>query len=268
MGILNVTPDSFSDGGRFETAEEAVRAGLKMSEEGADYIDVGGESTRPGAAPVSMHEEIRRVTPVVDALARTGIVVSIDTMKPQVAEAALDAGAKIVNDVSGLRSEEMRGLCARYGVTVCIMHMQGEPRTMQENPSYNHVVEDVRRELLTRAADAEQAGIRRERIWIDPGIGFGKTLDHNLQLLRSLSVLAAEGYPVMVGASRKAFLGRLAGGECPVPVTERLAASLAAAIAARVNGASILRVHDVRATREALAVYESIQGSGGGVVAP
>ncbi|HVL40467.1 MAG TPA: dihydropteroate synthase [Fimbriimonadaceae bacterium] len=253
MGILNVTPDSFSDGGRHFRAEDAVAAARRMIEEGADLIDVGGESTRPGAAPVSADEEMVRVLPVLRELARRQIPVSIDTMKPEVAKAALAEGARVVNDVSGFRNPQMVEVVAASNCSICIMHMLGEPRTMQKEPVYADVLSEVTSYLRGQARTCEAAGIARDRIWIDPGIGFGKTVPHNLALLRGLPQLAALGYPVLVGVSRKSFIGRLLGSaEAPLPVEERLEGTLAAQVFAQLQGTRILRAHDVRASRRAM----------------
>jgi len=247
MGVLNVTPDSFSDGGRWFDPEAAVARGLAMAAEGADVVDVGGESTRPGAEPVGEAEERRRVVPVVEALA-TSVRVSVDTRKRGVAEAAVAAGATLVNDVSASLWEV--AAAARAGWVA--MHMRGEPRTMQDAPAYDDVVGEVRDFLVGRAERARAAGV--EEVWIDPGIGFGKTADHNLTLLRRLPELVGTGFPVMVGASRKSFLGRLTGAD----VDDRLEASLAAAVWALSQGASMVRVHDVRPTVEAVRLLEPV----------
>ncbi|MDQ2825374.1 MAG: dihydropteroate synthase [Actinomycetota bacterium] len=238
MGVLNVTPDSFSDGGRWLDPAAAVAHGLAMAGEGADVVDVGGESTRPGARPVPVDEELRRVVPVVEALA-PHVRVSIDTRKAAVAEAALAAGATLVNDVSA----SLSAVAAAAGAGWVAMHMQGQPATMQRSPSYDDVVDDVRRFLVARATAAAAAGVGE--IWIDPGIGFGKTLAHNLLLLRRLSELVATGFPVVVGTSRKSFLGRLTGD---APAGDRLEASVATATWALDQGAAMVRVHDVPET--------------------
>ena len=252
MGILNVTPDSFSDGGEWFDFEQAVQHGRALVAEGADILDVGGESTRPGAAPVALDEELRRVVPVIRVLREVGAQLSIDTMKLTVAEAAVEAGATFVNDVTAFRHEpELAGFVADRGCDCCLMHMLGEPRTMQENPVYDDVVDDVRAFLEERARFAVAAGVREERIMVDPGIGFGKTLQHNLQLLRRLDEIVALGFPVVVGTSRKSFLGRLTGREDP---HDRVAATLATTVLALERGASVFRVHDVAPTRDALAV--------------
>jgi dihydropteroate synthase len=255
MGIVNVTPDSFSDGGMFLDAERAVAHGRQLEAEGADILDVGGESTRPGAEAVSAEEELRRVAPVVEGLLAGEVAVSIDTSKLAVAEAALEAGAVIVNDVTALRAEpELAGLCAERGCDVVLMHMLGDPRTMQEDPTYDDVVDDVKAFLAGRIEFAIAEGIDEERIWADPGIGFGKTVEHNLELLRRLGELAELGRPIVVGTSRKSFIGKLTGA----PVERRLGGTIASSVLAFANGAEVLRVHDVGPVREALTVAEAI----------
>ncbi len=262
MGILNVTPDSFSDGGQHFAVEDAVRRGEQMAEDGADWIDVGGESTRPGADPVSAEDEKGRVLPVIEALVKAGLKVSVDTMKPEVAQAALDAGAQMVNDVNALRAPGMLEVCAEARCEVCLMHMQGEPRTMQANPTYSNVVQDIRAFLLERASVCEMAGIPRQRIWIDPGIGFGKNIQHNLSLLKHVGAFVQSGYPVLVGLSRKSFIGRLAGTpENPAPIEDRLAGTLAAQNWCAQEGVQMLRVHDVRAARLSLEMAASISNA-------
>ena len=252
MAVLNVTPDSFSDGGRFLEPEAAVAHGEAMVAEGADLIDVGGESTRPGADPVPEREELSRVLPVLERLReRTEVPLSIDTSKAAVARAAIAAGAALVNDVTALRGDRsIARVVAEAEVDVCLVHMKGEPRTMQEDPRYDDVVAEVREFLERRLEFAIESGIDADRIWLDPGIGFGKTLEHNLELIRRLSEIAAIGRPVVFGASRKRFVGALTGR----PEDRRLAGSLAAAVLAFERGASMLRVHDVAATRDALLV--------------
>jgi dihydropteroate synthase len=262
MGIVNVTPDSFSDGGEYLDPERAIAHGGELAAEGAEMLDVGGESTRPGAEPVVADEEIRRVAPVIEALARQGgpgVPVSIDTSKRAVAEAALDAGAAIVNDVTALRAEpELAGLCAERGAEVVLMHMLGDPRTMQDDPTYDDVVADVKGFLDKRIEFATAEGVDEDRIWIDPGIGFGKTLEHNLELLRRLGELAELGRPIVVGTSRKSFIGTLTGA----PVDRRLGGTIASSVIAFANGAEILRVHDAGPVREALTVAEAILDPG------
>jgi dihydropteroate synthase len=252
MGVVNVTPDSFSDGGLYFEAHAAVEHGLALAEQGAAILDVGGESTRPGAAPVPEEEELRRVLPVVEALAAAGHRVSIDTTKVAVARAALDAGATIVNDVSAFRFEpELAGLVAELKAHCCLMHMLGEPRTMQEDPRYEDVVSDVKAFLEERLAFAVGEGVPEEHVWLDPGIGFGKTVEHNLELLRRLEEIVAIGRPVVVGTSRKSFLGKLAGGK---PEGERLPGTIATNVLALERGASVFRVHEVAPIVDALTV--------------
>jgi dihydropteroate synthase len=256
MGIVNVTPDSFSDGGEFLDAHRAIAHGRELAAEGADVLDIGGESTRPGAAGVTAEEEIARVGPVVDALARhEGPAISIDTSKFAVAEAALGAGAAMVNDVTALRSEpDLAGLCAERGCEVVLMHMIGDPRTMQENPVYEDVVDDIKAFLVERIEFAVSQGIEEERIWIDPGIGFGKTVEHNLELHRRLGEFTELGRPIVFGSSRKSFIGKLTGAE----VDERLGGTIASNVIAYANGAAMLRVHDVAPARQALTVADAI----------
>ncbi len=255
MGVLNVTPDSFSDGGLYLTPSEAIRKGREMLDEGADLIDVGGESTRPGAEPVEIEEEIRRVVPVVEALAGRDIKVSVDTMKSQVAATCLAHGATMVNDVSALADPAMAEVCAKSRCEVCLMHMKGEPRTMQNNPHYGDVVAEVYDVLMARAALAEAAGIDQARIWIDPGIGFGKTIRHNLQLLNSVPKFSRSPYRVMIGTSRKSFIGKLLSEDDP---SERLEGTLAAQVLAQAFGAQMIRTHDVRASRRAIEITHAI----------
>jgi len=257
MGVLNVTPDSFYDGGRREDAHQAIADGVVMAAMGADLIDIGGESTRPGAAAVSEAEELARVLPVIRGLRKeVALPISIDTYKSAVARAALDAGADIVNDISTLRFDPaMVALVAQEKVPVILMHMQGTPRTMQASPQYADVVREVRDFLAAQLYDAMDAGIAPEAIVLDPGIGFGKTLDHNLQLLRGLPVLAALGQPLLVGVSRKTFIGKILNLE----PDQRLEGSLAAAVAAALAGANLLRVHDVGETRRALRVADALR---------
>ena len=253
MGVVNVTPDSFSDGGLFLDADAAVEHGLRLTAEGADILDVGGESTRPGAESVAEDEELRRVVPVIERLASDGRArLSIDTTKVTVARAALDAGASLVNDVSAFRFDPgMAALVAETGVGCCLMHMLGEPRTMQKDPRYDDVVSEVKVFLEERLAFAVSEGVDEERVWLDPGIGFGKTVEHNLELLRRLDEIVAIGRPVVVGTSRKSFLGKLAGGR---DEGERLAGTIATNVLALERGASVFRVHDVAQNADALAV--------------
>jgi len=255
MGILNITPDSFADGGRHFDHELALTHARRMQADGADIIDVGGESTRPGAAAVSERTEIARVIPVIEALAAEKFLVSVDTMKPGVMRAAIAAGAAMINDVRALQARGALEAVAASGCAVCLMHMQGKPRTMQSDPNYLDVVRDVRDFLVGRALIAEGAGIARDRIAIDPGFGFGKTMAHNLALLRSLRVFAQTGYPVLAGLSRKATIGEITGR----PVEERMAGSVAAALNAVAHGAAIVRVHDVRETADALNVWLAVE---------
>lgn len=250
MGVVNVTPDSFSDGGRYLETGAAVAHARKLAEEGADLIDIGAESSRPGAVGVSLEEELSRLMPVLEALRDLTVPISVDTVKPEVMRAAIDAGAAMVNDISALHSPGALEAVAASDVGICLMHMQGEPRTMQREPRYDDVVGEVKTFLAGRVAEAEAHGVARERIVIDPGFGFGKTAEHNFELLRNLESLAELGVPLMAGWSRKSTLGAITGR----PAGERLAASVAAALLAAQHGARILRVHDVAATRDALAV--------------
>jgi len=256
MGVVNVTPDSFSDGGEFLDPEAAIAHGRELVVQGAEILDVGGESTRPGAVEVSEAEERGRVEPVVAGLAGV-VTVSIDTSKAAVAEAAIDVGASIVNDVTALRGDgEMAGLCAERGVAVVLMHMQGDPRTMQAEPRYGDVVEDVKAFLAERVAVAVAAGVAEERIWVDPGIGFGKTLEHNLELLRRLGELRELGRPLVVGTSRKSFIAKVD----ETPVEQRLGGTIASSILAAAEGADVLRVHDVAEMAQAARVASAILG--------
>jgi dihydropteroate synthase len=251
MGVVNVTPDSFSDGGAFDDSAQAVDHGRRLAAEGASILDVGGESTRPGAQPVGAEEELRRVLPVLEGLAAAGPRLSIDTSKAAVAEAALRAGATIVNDVTALRGDPaIAALLAEQECDVCLMHMLGEPRTMQRDPRYDDVVDDVKAFLSERLRFAVAEGIAAERIWLDPGIGFGKTMAHNLELLRRLHELVALGRPIVVGTSRKSFLGTLTGRG----VHERVPATIATNVLAFAAGARVFRVHDVAEVRDALLV--------------
>ncbi|MCK9250183.1 MAG: dihydropteroate synthase [Solirubrobacteraceae bacterium] len=254
MGIVNVTPDSFSDGGEWFDHDAAVRHGIELAAAGATILDVGGESTRPGAAEVDADEEARRVVPVIRALASAlpDVTLSVDTTKASVAAAAIDVGATYVNDVSALRHDpRMTDVVAGAGVRCCLMHMQGVPRTMQRAPSYGDVVVDVARHLRERVAAVVDAGVAEDRIDVDPGIGFGKTVDHNLALLRRLDEIVGLGRPVVVGTSRKTFLGRITGRDDP---RQRLAGTVATNVLALAAGASVFRVHDVGAVHDALAV--------------
>ncbi len=256
MGIVNVTPDSFSDGGAHADAEAAIAHGLRLVEEGADLLDVGGESTRPGAAAVPVEEELARVLPVVEALAaRTGVPISIDTSKPEVMRAAVAAGAGMINDVCALAREGALDAAAELGVPVVLMHMRGEPRSMQEAPAYDDVVAEVHRFLADRIFAAELAGIPRARLVVDPGFGFGKDDGHNLALLARLEEFASLGVPLLAGISRKRTIGALTGRQVPA---ERVAGSVAAHLLAAQRGARIVRVHDVAATVDALKVWEAV----------
>jgi dihydropteroate synthase len=264
MGIVNVTPDSFSDGGMFLGTDDAVRHGARLVDEGADVLDVGGESTRPGADPVDLEEELRRVIPVIEGLtkARPEVPVSVDTRKPEVARAALEAGARVVNDVTAGRDGAMLEAVADTDAGIVLMHMLGEPQTMQDDPRYDDVAAEVNEFLRERIEAAVFAGIAEERVCVDPGIGFGKNVEHNLALLRSVSALRLLGAAVMVGASRKRFIGVLTGADDPA---DRLEGSLAAAVLAASLGADVVRVHDVAPTVRALRVADAIvrEPSGG-----
>ncbi|MDD4928038.1 MAG: dihydropteroate synthase [Gallionella sp.] len=254
MGIVNVTPDSFSDGGRHSGRESAIAHALKLLEEGADIVDIGGESTRPGASPVSLQEELDRVLPVIEGL--HGAAVSIDTFKPAVMKQAIALGVCMVNDINALQDAAAMKAVADSQVAVCLMHKQGEPQTMQLQPGYGHVLDEVAAFLRARIVVAEAAGIARERIVIDPGFGFGKTLEHNLALLRELEKLTLLGVPVLAGLSRKSMLGALTGQNAQ----QRMSASIAAALIAVQRGAKIVRVHDVRETVDALKIWNAING--------
>jgi dihydropteroate synthase len=256
MGILNITPDSFSDGGDFFVPEQAIAHAVRMVEEGAAIIDVGGESTRPGATPVAVDEELRRVIPVIEALHATlAVPVSIDTRRPEVMQAAVAAGAGLINDVNALQAPGAVELAARLGVPVCLMHMQGTPKTMQQQPEYGDVVSEVRDFLLARANLCIQQGIDREQILLDPGFGFGKATEHNLQLLQHLEQLVACGFPVLAGLSRKSMIGQTLG----LPVDKRLYAGIALAVLAVWKGAAIVRCHDVRETCEAIRMCQAVR---------
>ena len=255
MGVVNVTPDSFSDGGQYASAQQAVAHARRLIGEGADILDIGGESTRPGAAPVALDEERQRVLPVLEALAGCGVPLSVDTRKPEFMLEAIAAGAAMINDVTALTAAAALAAVAKSPVAVCLMHMQGDPGTMQVNPIYQDVVREVRDYLAQRVVAAEQAGVARERIVVDPGFGFGKTVEHNLKLLRSLAEFRSLGVALLAGLSRKAMLGKLTGRE----PQERVHASIAAALLAVQNGAQIVRAHDVAATRDALAVWEAVK---------
>ena len=256
MGIVNVTPDSFSDGGAHDTTDAAVAHALRLVEEGADLLDIGGESTRPGAAEVEVEEELRRVVPVIERLAaQVAVPISIDTSKPEVMRAAVEAGAGMINDVYGLRREGALDAAAALGVPVVLMHMQGEPRSMQAAPQYDDVVGEVHRFLAERIFAAEMAGIPKQRIVVDPGFGFGKDTAHNLQLLAQFERFAELGVPVLAGLSRKRSIGELTGRDVPA---DRVAGSVAAHLIAAQRGAAIVRVHDVAATVDALKVWNAV----------
>ena len=256
MGVLNVTPDSFSDGGNFFETRQALAQAERLLRAGADLIDVGGESTRPGAPPVPAEEELKRVLPIVNDLVRQGAMVSVDTSKAEVMRAVLDAGAHLINDVQALRRPDALQAVAGSEAALCLMHMQGTPQTMQTAPRYDAVVAEVREFLQTRLAECEAAGVARSRLLIDPGFGFGKTLQHNLALLKDLASLQSLGVPVLVGLSRKSMLGAITGRS----VEQRLAGSLALAYAALEGGARIIRAHDVAETVDVVRVWCSLRG--------
>jgi dihydropteroate synthase len=259
MGIVNVTPDSFSDGGQHAHTTSAIAHAKKLVAEGADIIDIGGESTRPGALPVSIQEELARILPVMAAMRGCGAAISVDTCKPEVMQAALEAGADIINDVTGMRQPEAQRIVAAHpNCGVCVMHMQGEPRTMQSHPHYDNVVHEIKAALVAQALQLERLGVHRARISLDPGLGFGKTLEHNYQLLHGLAQFVQSGYPIVLGASRKSMIGRITGK----PVDQRLSGSIAAALAGVARGAAVLRVHDVDATHDALKVWQAVQVAG------
>lgn len=261
MGILNVTPDSFSDGGKFFDLDKAVKHGMQMSADGAAIIDIGGESTRPGSESVSTEQQIKRVKPVIEELSKSiKIPISIDTFNINVAQAALEAGAAMINDITALSDERMGELAARYEVPVVLMHMQGTPATMQAEPKYDDVVDEVLEYLLSRAEKAVNLGVPKERIFIDPGIGFGKTLEHNLLLLRNLDKFVASGYRVLVGASRKSFIGTITGGKNP---SERIFGTAATVALCVAEGVSIVRVHDVAEMIDVMKVTKAIQNDRG-----
>jgi dihydropteroate synthase len=255
MGIVNVTPDSFSDGGKYESTEKAVEHALQLVLDGADILDIGGESTRPGAAPVSLEEELKRVVPVIEKLSKiTGVPISVDTYKPEVMRAAIAAGADIVNDVRALQEPGALEIVGKSKVGVCLMHMQGMPQTMQVNPQYDDVVAEVKTFLSERLSAANKAGIASDRIVLDPGFGFGKRTEHNIALLQNLQSIAELGRPLLVGLSRKSVLGQIVGGDEYV----RLHASIAASVISAMKGARIVRVHDVKATADALKVVAAV----------
>jgi dihydropteroate synthase len=259
MGIVNVTPDSFSDGGQHDQTETAIAHARQLIAQGAQILDIGGESTRPGADPVTLEMELARIMPVLDAVKDSGAAISIDTCKAEVMRAALAEGADMINDVTGMRAAEARAVVAQHpNCGVCVMHMQGEPRTMQQNPQYENVVREVHQALLHQAHTLQESGVDRSRISIDPGLGFGKTLAQNYQLIAELETIAASGYPVVFGASRKSMLGAVTGKS----VDQRLAGSLAAALAGVAHGAKVLRVHDMAETRDALMVWQAVKNPG------
>ena len=259
MGIVNITPDSFSDGGRHDHTDAAIAHARKLVAEGANILDIGGESTRPGAAPVALEAELARVMPVLEAVRDSGVAVSIDTCKAEVMRAVLAAGADIINDVTGMRSAQARAVVAAHPKCgICVMHMQGEPRTMQQDPQYEDVVREVHEALLRQAHSLEQLGVGRARISLDPGFGFGKTVAQNYQLIAELETIVSSGYPVVFGASRKSMLGAVTGRA----VDQRLAGSIAAALAGVAHGAEVLRVHDVGETRDALIIWQSVKDAG------
>jgi len=255
MGVLNVTPDSFFDGGQYTQVSNAIEQALKMENAGASIIDIGGESTRPGAALVSLDEELNRVIPVIEGLRnQSDVSISIDTSKPEVMSEAVQAGANIINDVCALRQPGALQTAADLNVPVCLMHMLGEPRSMQKDPIYTDVVSEVNAFLLDRVEICNRAGIKQENIWLDPGFGFGKTLQHNLSLLKHLNVFVESGFPILVGVSRKSMLAAI----LDVDLDERLLGSLALATAAMMKGATILRVHDVKETKQVVQVCEAL----------
>jgi dihydropteroate synthase len=257
MGVVNVTPDSFSDGGHYFNPDVAVAHARRLIDEGADLLDIGGESTRPGAAAVGIDEERRRVLPVLEALVTAGVPLSVDTWKPELMREAVAAGAAMINDINGFEAADALAAVAGSNCAICIMHKQGDPQTMQRAPQYGDVVAEVGAYLQRRVAAAAAAGIARERMVVDPGFGFGKTLEHNLALLHGLDVLAASGIPLLAGLSRKSMIGALTGRA----VGERVYGSVAAALIAAQRGAAILRVHDVAATRDALAIWNAVESN-------
>ncbi len=258
MGVLNITPDSFSDGGRFTVVETAIEQALSMADLGASIIDVGGESTRPNATPVSSKEEISRVVPVIKGIrSKSNVAISIDTSKPDVMKAAVDEGANLINDVYALQRPGALEMAATLGVPVCLMHMQANPKTMQDSPNYLNVVDEVSSFFTQRIAACEAVGITRDKIIIDPGFGFGKTLQHNLSLLAKLALFKRHGCPILAGLSRKSMIGEILNKR----VEERLFGSVSAALLAVINGASIVRVHDVAETADALKIHNAVQGN-------
>ncbi len=265
MGILNATPDSFSDGGQYLTPEAAIARAETMAEEGADLIDVGGESTRPGARPVPLEEELRRVLPIVDILAQRlpQTPLSVDTTKAEVARQCLDAGASLINDVSALQFDtKMAGVVRERQIPVILMHMQGDPRTMQKHPVYKDVIQDIQAFFKERVAWAVKNGLKPEQILLDPGIGFGKTVEHNLEILRNLKSFQDLGHPLVLGTSRKSFIGKLLGSkDKPLPPEDRLEGTLATHLWAAIQGVHVLRVHDVKQTRRAIEIWRAMEGN-------
>lgn len=257
VGVLNITPDSFSDGGKyFNNTKRAVKHAKEMLKDGADIIDIGGESTKPGASPVGAQEELRRILPVIRKLCRDKfIIISVDTYKPEVAEACLKAGAKIINDVTGLINPDMIKVAKKYKAPVILMHMQGDPKTMQKNPKYKNVVKDIFNFFEQRLKLAKAGGVKN--IILDPGIGFGKTIDHNLSIIKNLNYFKKFGYPILVGPSRKLFIGKITNSELP----DRIFGTVVAIVACRINGASFLRVHDVKECKKALLMADAILGA-------
>ena len=256
MGILNITPDSFSDGGQFLRLDQAIAHAQQMVADGADFIDIGGESSRPGAAPVSEAEELDRVIPIIDALTKSfSVPISIDTYKPRVAELALEHGATILNDITGLQNPDMVKVAAKFHAPVILMHMLGTPQTMQQNPTYSDVITDIKTFFKKQLAIAHAAGITD--IILDPGLGFGKTLEHNLTILKRLNEFTDLGYPLLIGPSRKSFIGTLTG----LPVEDRLEGSIAATVIAALNGAKIIRVHDVKESKRALQIVDAVKNN-------
>ena len=255
MGILNVTPDSFSDGGQFNQLDNALKHALQMQKDGAEVIDIGGESTRPGAKPVSLDEELKRVIPVIEKIREhSDIAISIDTSKPEVMQSAIKAGANMVNDVNALHAEGAPEICAHYQVPVCLMHKQGNPQTMQDKPQYSDIIDEISHYLMTRANSCLKAGVRSENIFIDPGFGFGKTLENNLSLLKEMQQFCTLDYPVLLGFSRKSMFGMLLDRD----VEQRLVASISAAVIAYQKGARFFRVHDVAETCDALKLCAAV----------
>ena len=265
MGVLNITPDSFSDGGKFLSPENALAQAERMIAEGADIIDVGGESSRPGAAPVTQEEELKRIVPIIDALRKnSSLIISVDTQKSEVAEECLRHGVNMINDITGLRDPALRNVVAKYKVPVVIMHMQGDPQTMQNHPTYHNVIEEIKSFFQEQIEKAETAGIERKNIILDPGIGFGKTTEHNLLILKHLDEFTKLNFPILVGTSRKGFIGAITG----LPVDQRLEGTLASIAIAVFNGASIVRVHDVKEAKRTVQIAEVIKTAGENSISP